>query len=286
MRNIEVKLQLWVNYFSTWVEVFFCKIRSLNFHTNWKLVSFVNREMLHTCLWTFASVIFCAQSVAQDTTLQKRGIEQFLAPSCAQIASQAERFPSYRISKATQYFTPLFPPGEDGKLRDVDRQACLKMEGACLVGEYLYNYPETNGIKIKDIYFKFGKGNAISKYNKLNALDPCRTVAADQDARLYPLGTVIYIPDMRDRVCPQTGKPVDGCFIVGDIGSAIKGRGRFDLFTGECARYSKKTNVCLDSDNNEFRAPKNSKFYVIRRDDPLAAQLRIETDAFIKKNWR
>ena len=248
--------------------------------------SFPDKNFLRRLTFASTFLILTNQCYAQNPFPQKRAIQQFLAPSCAAIASNSDRFPSRKIKKATQYFTPLFHPGPDGKLREKDRRDCLNVEGACLVGDYLYNHPNTQGVKREEINYKFGKGNLTNEYNLLNSLDPCRTIAADQRREFYPIGTVIFIPVMRGKICPQSGKPVDGCFIVGDVGSAIKGEGRFDIFTGECAHYSKKTNDCSDPDNAAFVAPKQSKFFIIDRANPLAVQLRQETDEFIQRDWQ
>jgi hypothetical protein len=103
---------------------------------------------------------------------------------------------------------------------------------------------------------------------------------------IYPIGTVIFIPGMRNKVCPQSGKPVDGAFIVGDIGKAIVGEGRFDIFAGECSQYIHRTNSCNDRAIANFSAPDGTPFYVIPRDNPLAKWLREQTGAFIKKDWQ
>lgn len=225
-----------------------------------------------------------AVASAQDTTPQKGRIEQLLTHACGEIASHAKDFPVEEIRRATQYFTPLFPPGPDGKLRPEDRHACLKVEGSCVVGDYLYNYPDAEGVLRDTIAYKYGKGNGAGRYNTTNALDPCRTLAADPS--VYPIGTVIFMPDMRNKICPQSGMAVDGCFIVGDIGAAIKGEQRFDIFTGECSRYSTRTNTCDDPANEDFVAPSGTKFHVVQRDNPLAVELRRETDAFIIRSWQ
>lgn len=234
------------------------------------------------CLLALAGL--SSVGAAQDATPQKRRIEQLLTHACSEIASHAEDFPAEKIRRATQYFTPLFLPGPDGKLRPEDRDACLKVEGSCVVGDYLYNYPDTDGVRRDTIAYKFGKGNGASRYNTTNALDPCRTLAADSN--VYPIGTVIFIPDMRNKMCPQSGMAVDGCFVVSDIGSAITGGQRFDIFTGECSRYSTATNTCGDPANKDFVAPPGAKFHVIQRDNPLAVELRRERDAFISRNWQ
>lgn len=226
------------------------------------------------------------------TSLSKRQVDQFLAPSCERIAKSIggdnDGHREEQIRKTTQYFTPMFKPGQDGGLREVDRRACINIEGSCIVGEWLYNYagpnkPRGERYDRSEVPFKFGKGSGQSQYNTTNALDPCRTLAADK--RHYPSGTVVYIPSMKKK-CPQTGKVVDGCFIVGDVGSAITGAGRFDIFTGECSSYSKRSNTCRDSLNREFVAPKDTIYYVIDRDNKFAKELRQEADSFIRSNWR
>ena len=90
---------------------------------------------------------------------------------------------------------------------------------------------------------------------------------------------------MRGKLCPQSGKAVDGCFIVGDVGGAIKGAGRFDFFTGECADYNKNSNTCADALNDQFAVGKGTDFYVIGRHHALAKELREETDRFINSDW-
>ncbi|MBY6240749.1 3D domain-containing protein [Methylosinus sp. Sm6] len=233
---------------------------------------------------SLAIAVLPSLAAAQEALPEKRAISQFLAPTCAEIASHADEFPKYGVQRATQYFTPLFAPGPDGRLKPEDRRACLNIEGSCLVGNYLYNYPSTSGVRRDAITYKFGKGSGRGPHNMTNALDPCRTLAADP--RHYPSGTVIFIPDMRDKVCPQSAKTVDGCFVVGDVGSAIKGKQRFDIFTGECSRYSKRTNTCNDPANASFVAPAGAAFHVIEPDHPLAMKLRSEADEFINRNWQ
>jgi 3D (Asp-Asp-Asp) domain-containing protein len=222
-------------------------------------------------------------AIAQDAPLEKNPIGQFLAPACQQISDQAASFPVQQIRLATQYYTPLFPPGPNGKLRPEDRNSCVNIEGACVVGDFLY---DSNGTAMErsTVVFKFGQGAGKGSFNTTNALDPCRTLAAD--LTVYPVGTVIFIPGMKNKICPQSKMPIDGCFIVADRGSAITGGQRFDMFTGECSKYDKRTSTCLDSANAAFVALKKTPFNVIRRDDPLATQLRKETDAFINHGWQ
>ena len=238
-------------------------------------------------------VVLCAAALIWQTNSasaeaqpapSKRALPALNAPSCQQIEAKIGSFAAEEISKATQYFTPLFPPGPDGGLRAEDRQSCLKVEGACIVGRYLYTGPSQTRYELDKVRFIFGKGSGVSQYNTPNALFPCRTVAAD--ANHYETGTAIYIPSFKGKVCPQNGQPVDGCFIVGDTGTAIKGNGRFDVFTGECASYDGATHSCGDPGHAEFTVPAGAKFYVVPRIDPLARDLRMEIDAFIVNGWK
>lgn len=240
----------------------------------------------------FVLLFFCLTSIKTlaDNGVEKKRVDQFLTVTCEKIKAQSKnnKFPVEKISKATRYFTPLFEPNESGELREEDRRACINIEGSCIVGEYLYNWasldkPWGKRYIRSEVLFKFGKGNGRNTYNKTNALDPCRTVAADQ--RKYPSGTVVYIPAMEGKLCPQTGQEVDGCFIVGDVGAAIKGKGRFDFFTGECANYNKRINTCDDELNAQFRVSKGKKFYKIGRHNMLAKELREEVDVFIRSDW-
>jgi 3D (Asp-Asp-Asp) domain-containing protein len=151
-----------------------------------------------------------------------------------------------------------------------------------VVGDFLY---DSSGVATErsTVLFKFGPGSGKGPFNMTNALDPCRTLAADRS--VYPIGTVIFIPEMKNKICPQSGKPVDGCFIVGDVGHAITGGQRFDIFTGECSQYDKRTSTCLDPAIAAFVASESAPFNVVPRDDPLAVQLREEAAAFINRGW-
>jgi 3D (Asp-Asp-Asp) domain-containing protein len=130
----------------------------------------------------------------------------------------------------------------------------------------------------------FGRGNGAGTFNKTNALFPCRTLAADISQ--YKIGTVIYVPSFKGKLCPQNGQPVDGCFVVGDVGSAITGKGRFDIFTGECAAYDGTKHICTDPQNASFDVPVGSTFFVVPRTAAPAQALRNELDAFIGNGWK
>lgn len=226
---------------------------------------------------------------AKAAPIKKKPVHHLNTEACRQIAADTSQFTRRKISKTTRYYTPLFKPGKNGGLRKVDRRACINIEGSCVVGKYLYNWAGRGkpwGVRYDraTIVHKFGKGNGRNRFNRTNALDPCRTVAADQSK--HPVGTVLYIPAMKGKTCPQTGKPVDGCFVVSDVGAAIKGNDRYDLFTGECANYDKKYYYCLDKANRDFGADKGTPYYVIDRDHALATALREEADQHIERDWQ
>lgn len=223
-----------------------------------------------------------------EKALKKKTVDAYVSKACSEIKEKKDLFPQELITRTTQYFTPLFKPGRNGGLQKKDRRDCINIEGSCIVGKYLYAWagkkkPWGKRYIRSKVPFKFGQGSGKSYYNKHNALDPCRTLAAD--VSLYPIGTVIYIPSMEGKICPQNNQPVDGCFIVGDVGEAIKGQGRFDLFTGECVNYNKRTNSCDDEFNSAFTATNEDVFYVIGRHNILAKNLREEADLHIANDW-
>jgi 3D (Asp-Asp-Asp) domain-containing protein len=240
-----------------------------------------------------AAALPAAGSVPQATAapqthddLRKHALPALDAAACHQIAARADSFAAEKTSKTTQYFTPMFPPGPDGGLRDEDRHNCLNVEGSCIVGNFLYNAGGPNGKRFDrdQVKFIFGQGTGANAYNNTNALIPCRTLAADTNH--YAIGTVIYVPAFQGKTCPQNDQPVDGCFIVGDVGSKIKGPGRFDIFTGECARYDGNSNSCRDKGNAAFNVPAGTAFRVVPRESEPAGALRKEVDAVIDNGWR
>lgn len=76
---------------------------------------------------------------------------------------------------------------------------------------------------------KFGYGVHDKKNRRSFCLEPFVTIAADLS--IYNPGDVIYIPKARDMGLPS-GRKHDGYFIVADAGRLIKGKGRFDFFSG------------------------------------------------------
>jgi 3D (Asp-Asp-Asp) domain-containing protein len=71
--------------------------------------------------------------------------------------------------------------------------------------------------------FPFGRGAAGT------AIMPLVSVAAD--TQVLPLGTVIYVPEFDGIPVPGSTEPLDGCFVVQDRGSRVKGE-HLDFFAG------------------------------------------------------
>jgi 3D (Asp-Asp-Asp) domain-containing protein len=74
--------------------------------------------------------------------------------------------------------------------------------------------------------FPFGRG-ATGK-----PIAPFRTIAADTN--VLPMGTVVYIPELDGAPRSENGEAMDGCFVVEDRGSRVKGE-HVDIFTGSRA---------------------------------------------------
>jgi 3D (Asp-Asp-Asp) domain-containing protein len=246
-------------------------------------------SFLQNTLLSLATFFLIGSASQAQQAESKTTVPTFSPPACSRIADAVAKgkFLKRKGEKITTYYTAVFPPGPDGKLRDSERDSCLKIEGSCIVGKLLYNVSSTATPNVYDrdtVGFKFGQGNGTGPFNKTNALFPCRTLAADPD--IYPSGTVIYIPATVGRHCPQNNQLMDGCFVVGDVGSAIKGPGRFDMFTGECADYVQSGHYCRDNGNAALEFPNGAPFYRIERKLDLAGALRDALDDFVEAGWK
>lgn len=108
---------------------------------------------------------------------------------------------------------------------------CL-MQGTChfttVNGPMLVNY-----ISVRDNIARFFKVDTNKcPYGfgaRSTCMDPFFTLAADSE--FYKVGTVIEIPELRGIALPNK-KFHNGYFVIRDRGGLIKGKGRFDIFTG------------------------------------------------------
>lgn len=121
------------------------------------------------------------------------------------------------------------------KVCRAQRKRCT-LQGSC----YVQSKTETKLLNVDDVVngerrfilvdmnrCPYGLGS------RSNCLDPFYTIAADNS--IYPVKTVIYIEKVRGLKLPD-GEAHTGYFVVRDSGGAIKGRDRFDFFTGTLFR--------------------------------------------------
>jgi 3D (Asp-Asp-Asp) domain-containing protein len=91
----------------------------------------------------------------------------------------------------------------------------------------------------KCIYGWGSTRDSVTSFKEM-CLDPFYSVAAD--LKIYNLGDVVYLPALVGTLLPNN-EFHSGYFIVRDSGNAIKGKGRFDFFTG---------NIGLKKTDNPF----------------------------------
>lgn len=129
-------------------------------------------------------------------------------------------------------------------------------------------------------------GNRILTYQgKVRSLGSCSTafgasgkcltpyISVAADPRFYRMGDIIQMPSMKGRVISlPNGKTMihPGYFIVQDTGGAIKGRNRFDFFTGIMGMSNRKnafgTRASADMQLVDKRDCSDHKFFsVVRR---------------------
>lgn len=176
----------------------------------------------------------------------------FLSTSAkAQDDSAPESSKNYRKMISTIYYIPFYNldrqyscSGEESKftLRTKDKKPiaplcyshiknCM-MQGSCAViknqKRLLLNYrsfiaKEPIFSILEQTECPYGRGP------RNVCLEPYYTIAADLN--FHKLGDVIYVPDLKGITLPN-GEIHDGFFMVRDTGGKIKGRDRFDFYTG------------------------------------------------------
>lgn len=117
---------------------------------------------------------------------------------------------------------------------------------------------------LKNSVCAFGTGSTKGQSSKVTCLDPYYSVAADLS--IYSVGDVIYVPSVVGMAMPD-GSIHDGYFIVRDSGSAIRGFGRFDFFTGFSLNRSESPLVHLGFADKQTNVP----YFVVSGDQ--AAQI-------------
>lgn len=125
-------------------------------------------------------------------------------------------------------------------------QVCEKTAGVCgLQGSCaIVQDGKTRAFNIigrfggQDRYFEIPEDGCRFGYGvSSSCLDPFYTLAADLE--IYKPGEVIFVPAVVGLELPD-GSQHDGYFVIRDKGRGIKGRGRFDFFTGHYSWYNSK----------------------------------------------
>lgn len=125
--------------------------------------------------------------------------------------------------------------GEGGKrlLKVCKRTAfACGLQGTCSViqDSRTYAYNVIGRFGGQDRFFEIEEEGCRFGYGvRSSCLDPFYTVAADLS--IYKPGEVIFVPGVVGAVLPD-GSKHSGYFVVRDRGRRIKGRGRFDFFSG------------------------------------------------------
>ena len=166
--------------------------------------------------------------------------------------SSPQLYSAYEKMISTVYYIPFYNldrpyscTGKDQKftVRTTDKKPiaalcrnhiknCM-MQGSCAViknqkrmllnyREY-YNHKEPLFVILEQSECPYGRGP------RNVCLEPYYTVAAD--LRFHHLGDVIYVPELKGVTLPN-GEIHDGFFLVRDTGGRIKGKNRFDFYTG------------------------------------------------------
>lgn len=194
---------------------------------------------------TGVSVTTTTTTLTSQRTQTKHGFPEDVLPT----ELQSDDLTYAGIITPTIYFKALFHETKD-QCAENDRKSLLTREGH----ELIRLCPEAFGgcsLQGSCMVIKDGQMRSFNFHTRLNGidrffefetsecpyglgvqsmcLDPFYTVAADLE--IYKPGTVIFMPDLVGLELPGKRKH-DGFLIVRDRGGGIKGKGRFDFFTG------------------------------------------------------
>ncbi|AHI06906.1 hypothetical protein BDW_12030 [Bdellovibrio bacteriovorus W] len=187
------------------------------------------------------------EKVSEEDVIEEQGEIVFTPPPKSEMDGPG-------VLKPTVYYFAVINEDTNGCSKDQKRtlygaggkkllEICSKTMSACsLQGSCgiiqdgkLHTYNIIGKFNGQERYFEVDEEKCPFGYGvKSSCLDPFYTLAAD--LAIYKPGEVIYIPSIVGLELPD-GSKHDGYFVIRDQGRAIKGRGRFDFFSGYMSWY-------------------------------------------------
>lgn len=165
-----------------------------------------------------------------------------------------------RLFTPTVFHTPIVKQGGRCRLLDENRKTLAHvpcefkkhcdMQGVCFLkkGSKLVGYNFIKKRRGVEVYAEvdssrcpYGYGVWSKEHNRSVCMDPYRSVAADN--RHHKVGTVLFFPALKGLKLPDNSVH-DGYMVVRSTGGAIKGRDRFDFYTGLCENPEVKSMLC------------------------------------------
>lgn len=185
--------------------------------------------IIATCM---GAIFFVSCSRMPVTNPNTAPVAQPVTPSGLEGAKKAMLTPSYywiaEEKPDAEKVVYLLDENED-EITKVSREfrSAIRMEGSGRLAD-----GRVVTLWDDELFFVLPKSVTWGYGNKNNPITPFKSVAMDQS--IYPFGTKIFIPKLVGVKLPDASTH-DGYLRVDDVGSAIKGPTRVDLFCGNQA---------------------------------------------------
>lgn len=206
--------------------------------------------------YTLAFVVGCSvMPVLAEAAIALKSNSSDQCTSSSGIIHRQKRF-----FKPTVFHTPVVQAGGTCRLVDsnfktltmisCDLKKHCDMQGVCFLnqGNKIIGYNFIKKRKGISIYAKvdasrcpYGYGVWDKEHNRSICMDPFRSLAADN--KYHKPGSVLYFPALKGLKLPDASIH-DGYMTVRSAGGAIKGRDRFDFYTGLCQNPGLKSMLC------------------------------------------
>lgn len=227
-------------------------------HRTWRLLKTSSRSFL---------VLTMALSFAQEATTGSR------ARACGngKISSTVYFVPSQNEARYANCSSPSFVRAGSQSIKVCSKfRSEVRLQGSGLLqtpqGTFVLRY--TGRVEKQNC-------NGTVKGAAGRCLLPFFSIAADP--RYHRLGDIVYVPEMAGRLVrlPPDNREIShpGYFRVDDVGGAIKGRNRFDFYTGTMG---------LNANNNFFgsRGPRGTQMGTANQCNKTANTLAYNTEAW------